>query len=258
MWVTPIHFFAFRRSQFTRSQFWGFQFWGCRAGGFHVRWGPVFAFLLSIAGGLLSITGGAVHAHPHVAVQAKSELEFTAKGHVRAVRHAWEFDEAFSAYAVQGLDSDGDGGFSLEELQPLAEVNVTSLAEYDFFTFLTLGGEAMTFTAPEDYFLILNGNKLTLYFALPLTEPADIAGDRLVTLDVFDPEYFVNFSFVDDGAPVTLVDAPAACSVEIDWAEELDPMTETMLAAIGVSEEVPPELLAETAKLANTAKVTCP
>lgn len=216
----------------------------------------LIAALLGIV--VWSLTARSVSAHPHVWVQAKSELLFNGQGQVTAVRHAWEFDDAFSAYAVQGLDTNGDGDYSLEELQPLAEVNVTSLAEYEFFTFLQLGGTEADFGPPEDYFLILNGNKLTLYYALPLKEPAVVDGDRLVTLDVFDPTYFVAFSFVDDGAPVELVDAPDQCSVDIEWAEQLDPMTETMLAAIGQTEEVPPELLAQTQKLANTAKVNCP
>jgi ABC-type uncharacterized transport system substrate-binding protein len=40
--------------------------------------------------------------------------------------------------AVQGLDTNGDGVCSKEELKPLAEVNVTSLKDFDYFTFVHL------------------------------------------------------------------------------------------------------------------------
>ena len=38
---------------------------------------------------------------------------------ITGIRHAWTFDEFYSAMAVQGLDTNGDGVFSAEELKPL-------------------------------------------------------------------------------------------------------------------------------------------
>ena len=40
----------------------------------------------------------------------------------------------FSTFATQGLASKEKGKFTREELAPLAEVNVTSLKEFDYFT----------------------------------------------------------------------------------------------------------------------------
>ena len=53
----------------------------------------------------------------------------------------WTFDEFYTAMALQGLDTDGDGKYSAEELKPLAEVNVNSLKEFDYFTYLHLAGD---------------------------------------------------------------------------------------------------------------------
>ena len=78
-------------------------------------------------------------AHPHVFVDAKAEIVFDKAGRMTAVRHIWQFDEAFTAFAIQGLDANNDGKLSDAELQPLAKVNVDSLKEYDFFTYLTVG-----------------------------------------------------------------------------------------------------------------------
>jgi ABC-type uncharacterized transport system substrate-binding protein len=67
--------------------------------------------------------------HPHEWVDVASEVLFDAQGRVTAVRHHWRFDEAFSAFAVQGLDTDSDGLYSAEELAPLAQENVESLKD---------------------------------------------------------------------------------------------------------------------------------
>jgi ABC-type uncharacterized transport system substrate-binding protein len=136
---------------------------------------------------------------------------FAPDGSVSAVRHAWTFDEMFSAYATQGLDKNGDGQFSREELAELAEVNVTSLEEFNYFSVAKSGGADVTFAKPTDYWLEADkDNVLTLRFTLPLQKPAK--GE--FTVDVFDPTYFVDLSFAEN-AKVELVGAPAGCVSEI-------------------------------------------
>ena len=75
---------------------------------------------------LLLLAGSRAEAHPHVWVTAKSEVVYAADGSVTAVRHHWTFDEMFSTFAVQGMDTKKAGGLTREDLAPLAEVNVTS------------------------------------------------------------------------------------------------------------------------------------
>src|ERR687885_143108 len=72
-------------------------------------------------------------AHPHVWVTMKAEIVYAPDGTITGVRHAWTFDDMFSAFAVQGIEPKKKGVFTREELAPLAEVNVTSLKEFDFF-----------------------------------------------------------------------------------------------------------------------------
>ena len=43
-------------------------------------------------------------AHPHVWVTMTSELLYAPDGSVTGVRHAWTFDDMFSAFATQGLE----------------------------------------------------------------------------------------------------------------------------------------------------------
>ena len=69
---------------------------------------------------------GESHAHPHVWATVRSEILLDPNHQITGIRHAWTFDEFYSAMAVQGLDKNGDGVFSAEELKPLAEVNINS------------------------------------------------------------------------------------------------------------------------------------
>ncbi len=73
---------------------------------------------------------GPATAHPHVWVTIHSEVLYTAEGMMTGIRHAWTFDDMFSAYALQGISQAKAGEFSREELSSLAEVNVTSLKEF--------------------------------------------------------------------------------------------------------------------------------
>src|SRR5215217_7471629 len=88
-------------------------------------------------------------AHPHVWVTAKAELIYASDGKVAAVRHSWTFDEAYSAFATQGLDKNNDGKLSPDELQELAKVNTASLAEFEYFTHLKANGAKQAFDAPR-------------------------------------------------------------------------------------------------------------
>jgi ABC-type uncharacterized transport system substrate-binding protein len=151
----------------------------------------------------------AAHAHPHVYVTMKSEIVYDAEGRMTGIRHHWTFDDMFSSYATQGLESKEKGKFTREELQPLAEVNVTSLKEFDFFTQGKMNGQKAEFEQPVDYFLEQKDDLLTLHFTLPLKTPA---ATKDVDLEIYDPLYFVAFEFADK-EPITLKDAPASCKI---------------------------------------------
>jgi ABC-type uncharacterized transport system substrate-binding protein len=167
--------------------------------------------LRPLALGLLALAfaAPAAHAHPHVYVTMKSEIVYDASGRMTGIRHHWTFDDMFSSYATQGLESKEKGKFSREELQPLAEVNVTSLKEFDFFTQGKLNGKKAEFEQPVDYFLEQKDDLLTLHFTLPLKAPA---ATKDVDLEIYDPLYFVAFEFAEK-EPITLNGAPAACKI---------------------------------------------
>ena len=107
--------------------------------------------LLLVVTALFAATGA--RAHPHVWVTMTSELVYAPDGSVTGVRHAWTFDDMFSTFATQGLESKEKGKFTREELAPLAQVNVESLKDFDYFTVAQVNGKKTDLNAPVDYWL---------------------------------------------------------------------------------------------------------
>ena len=200
---------------------------------------------------------GTAAAHPHVYVDARTQIVFDAEGRVAAIRQIWRFDDAFSAFASQGLDANGDGILSVEELQSLAKVNVDSLKDYEYFTTPRAAGRRVGVKIPTEYRLQSADGYLTLFYTLPMMQPQAPGKDGL-TVDVFDPGYFVDFQMVDKD-PVVLEGAPASCTAELKRKGAPDEATAAILGQIPASErELPASLKAMTSGLANRITVKCP
>jgi len=205
--------------------------------------------------GLAFFAAERAEAHPHVWVTMTEELLYAPDGSVTGVRHAWTFDDMFSAYATQGLEQKTKGEFTHEELQPLAQVNVESLKEYAYFTFAKIDGKRKkdAFVDPVDYFLDYDPKEtvLTLHFTLPFKMPVKA---KALDVEIYDPEFFIDFGFADNN-PVRLVAAPAQCAVALEKPNDgnfpssmrLDKAFQTSEANAGMG-----------ANFANRISVKCP
>jgi ABC-type uncharacterized transport system substrate-binding protein len=160
--------------------------------------------------GILGLGANAAQAHPHVWITASSELLYATDGSITGVRHAWTFDDAFSSYVLQGIETKTKGVYTREELAPLAQTNVEPLHEFGFFTFARADGKKQRFQEPVDYYFEYNDSLLTLHFTLPLKTPAK---PKLLALEVYDPEFFIDFKFAEQD-PVRLVGAPDGCQMK--------------------------------------------
>lgn len=239
----------------------------------------IFALMLSVV---------VVAAHPHVFVEARTKLVFDENGQAVAVNHIFRFDDAFSAFAIQGFDTNGDGVYSREELAELAQVNVESMADFGYFTFGDNTRVELDFNTPTDYWLEvttvplsdywtmkpedfeaiqedvrMNGGTapedvqlLELHFTLPLKDPSDV--DNVITLDVYDPTYYVDFRFGSEDEAVGTVNPPGTCQVTRKEPPPLDDATAYALAQIGPEQrDLPPELQSAAASQVNQMIVNC-
>ncbi|WP_439527207.1 DUF1007 family protein [Pannonibacter sp.] len=252
-----------------------------RTCGFRICTAVVLALLLGLSATPLS-------AHPHIFVEARSKLVIDASGKAAAVEHVFRFDDAYSAFAIQGFDADGDGRFSRDELAELAKVNIESMEEFGYFTFGDNGRLELDFTMPQTYWLEVvdvplddywamkpedieairqdslrlgtqmpeTARLLELHFVLPLKDPSDL--DAAITLDVYDPTYYVDFRFSRADGALGVTGGPGNCRVERRDPPSLDAQTAAALAAIGPEQrDLPPELEQAAAQLVNQMIVTC-
>jgi ABC-type uncharacterized transport system substrate-binding protein len=211
----------------------------------------LFVAILGMAFASLAFTSPA-RAHPHVWITMKSELIYAPDGTITGIRHAWSFDDMFSAFATQGLDSKEKGKLSREELAPLAKVNIESLKEYDYFTYATADGEKVPLSDPlPDYWLDYKEQVLTLYFTLPLKTPVKA---KELKIDIYDPTIFVDFSF-DKKSPVQIVGAPQ-CKLDVALPREMTFAEGKKLSEIPADQ--PNTSMAWGAQFANKILVHCP
>lgn len=110
--------------------------------------------LVGLAMALFATTGVA-RAHPQIWVTMKSEVIYAPDGSVIGIRHAWSFDDMFSTYALQGIEHKKNGVYTREELAPLAEANINSFKDFNYFNYARIDGQKRedAFDEPVGYSL---------------------------------------------------------------------------------------------------------
>jgi ABC-type uncharacterized transport system substrate-binding protein len=210
---------------------------------------------LGLCAALLAWSTTAALAYPHVWITARAELVFNPDGKITAVRHAWTFDKAYSAFVTQGLDTNKDGALSSEELQQLAKENTESLVEFGYFTVVKANGAKQSFDVPRDPRMIFENGEVTLTYLLPLKSPA--AAGKVLSLEVYDPTFFVAFSIADGKDAVVLAGgAPKGCATTVSRPKPIDTAQQRNL-----SEAFFETLTAASdfgGQFANRALVACP
>ena len=162
-----------------------------------------------------ALSSGIVLAHPHVWVTMETEVVLGPDSEITGFRHRWTFDEGYTSFAIDGLDTNGDGIYSEEELKPLAQTNIEALKEFEYFTFAFTGETKLPLKQPVDYHLDYKDKLLTLTFTLPLEKP--IAHDKIkdFSFAVYDPGMYVSLTF-SGKTPVKIASAkPVACAARV-------------------------------------------
>lgn len=209
----------------------------------------VLAFAATLA------LAGAAQAHPHIFIDAKATIVFNDAGDLTEIRNSWTFDEAFSVWQVQGLDTNNDGITSSEEMQELADENIKGLAEYNFYTSAGETTASLPFASMDDAKFVFADNRSTLSFGIEPQGPYRIKNK--LEIAVADPEYYVAITF-HAPSDITLENAPAGCAVHMEPPRELSTDLQARLYELSPDvTKLPPDLEAAVRGTQGAIVVDC-
>lgn len=168
----------------------------------------VFKYLPVLAVILPSVA----QAHPHVWVEMRTDVVFNATGLISGINVEWAFDDAYATEALTGMDTNGDGQYSQDELEPLTRENISSLKDYNYFTAMRDETSALEAAPPINAGQTYTNNILKLHFTVPLKTPYDPhKGDFLVK--IYDPEFFIAFDYAKEQPVDTGGNIPQGCKL---------------------------------------------
>lgn len=170
------------------------------------------ATLIFAAGLLVAVftVATGVSAHPHAWIDLTVKVLFDKKARVIGLRQTWLFDPAYTVFATEGLDSDGDGVPDKDKLKVLLRENMRNLKAHRYFTDVRFGSERIAFSAVTDKSSRMVGKRLEMTFTLPFQAPAE-ASKIPIVYAIYDPSYYIEMVHAETAAPVALVDAPDLC-----------------------------------------------
>lgn len=146
---------------------------------------------------LLAAAPGAVRAHPHVWIEVNTTLLADAAGHLHALRHAWIFDEEFTAFVLAEIGAEGVGQLSAAQSATVAEFAFAELANASFFSHARAEQAPLTFAEARDFRASLEDGLLRYDFTLDLPETLDLATTPF-SLAVYEPSYYVELYWAPD------------------------------------------------------------
>jgi len=159
-------------------------------------------------------------AHPHAWIDLKTTAIFNDAGQVTGLRVHWVFDEFYTLYAIEDFDADGDGQPDDDQLWQLAVVNLESLAEYDYFTYLKVDGVQPAYAEVSNYETYMDGERLALIFTVDLLVPADPRRHQ-VSYAVYDPTYYIEITHAAQREEPIRMEGPVpeGCALKLHYPD---------------------------------------
>ncbi len=167
---------------------------------------------LITAGCIAIASASAAEAHPHVFAEARLEVVINDHGGVDQLRHVWRFDELFSSTVMLDFDANADLKLEEDELAEVGTVIKDSLADYNYFTFVTKDGREISVTPPDVIHADFRDGQLLLFFAVAPSEKMSLTGD--MSFGTYDPTMYTAIEFFTDEDMVIKGDA-GACRREV-------------------------------------------
>ncbi len=170
---------------------------------------------------IVALSASIADAHPHVWVTVQSEIMLDAARRLKGIQHTWTFDQAYSAYVVQGVDREADGSIKADKLKETAQQNIEGLKEFNYFTMVRINGALVPFDPVDHYKLEFQGDRLILSFYLALKDDAN-AEANAADIKINDPSFFGSLTVSGAEDAISLKNAPDGCHAKITRPESLE------------------------------------
>jgi ABC-type uncharacterized transport system substrate-binding protein len=144
----------------------------------------------------------------------RSNVILDSSSKIAAIGLDWTFDDGYAQMAIDGLDANGDGVYSVSELAPLTEQNLASLKEYNYFVVPRVEGQPVEVLDPIDSDQTYINGKLSLRFTIPLRQTVDPLKQRF-SFKVYDPEFFIAMDYVEKDPVTVLGKLPSGCKLKV-------------------------------------------
>ena len=147
-------------------------------------------------------------AHPHVFIDAGLRAVVDADGTFTGLEVRWAYDDFYSLliFADMGLDPDGNGVLTPEEITQLDGFDLQWIDGYQGDSYATSNGMPVALGPPESRgATVENGRIITTHFRAAAAAPADG-----LQIKAFDPTFYTAYALVGQ----VLVDGPCTSHIE--------------------------------------------
>lgn len=160
-----------------------------------------------------SLLPAVAQAHPHIFAEARLEVVTTDDGTVSELRNVWRFDEVFSSSVLLDFDKNTNLKLDADELAELGEIMRASLADFDYFTTVTIDGKDMAIRRPEVINVSFDDNQILIFFAVTPENPLPLKGK--LAFGIYDPSMYTAIDFPTDEDLVAQGKAASACKRQV-------------------------------------------
>ncbi len=136
-------------------------------------------------------------AHPHIFAEARLEVVAGNDGNLGELHNVWRFDEVFSSSVLLDFDKNTNLKLDENELAELGEVMRKSLADYHYFTTITMNGANVGVQQPDVIHVSLEGSQILVIFAVKPEKPVPLKGK--LAFGIYDPSMYTSIDFPTDG-----------------------------------------------------------
>ncbi len=160
-------------------------------------------------------------AHPHIFIDTNLRAVVDEAGTFKGLEVRWSYDDFYSLliFSDMGLDPDGDGALTPDEVKQLEGFDLKWVEGYEGDSYVTQGGDPVALGPPESRGLTVEGGRIiSTHF-----RAAEAPASGLV-IKVYDPTFYTAYALdgqVEVDGPCTSRIEPADLDAAYSYVEEL-------------------------------------